>query len=51
MIWNDNKPLVGLVVRVEDNPWESSLHVSTNEKTFYYVNWLQDGPGSRYGRS
>jgi hypothetical protein len=20
-------------------------------RTFYYVNWMQDGPGSRYGRS
>jgi len=50
-IWFDKKPLVGLVVKIEDNPWESSLHVSPNEKKFYYVDWVQDGPGSRYGKT
>jgi len=50
-IWFDKKPLVGLVVRVEDNPWQSKREVSTNEKTFYYVKWVQEGPGSRYGRT
>ena len=51
MIWKHKKPLVGLVVRVERNPWEEKLELSTNEKTFYYINWVQNGPGSRYGRS
>ena len=51
MIWKENKPLVGLVVKVEDNPWQHKIKCSTNEKTFYYVNWVQDGPGSRYGRT
>ena len=48
MIWKQKKPLVGLVVRVERNPWDKKLELSTNEKTFYYVNWVQHGPGSRY---
>ena len=50
-IWFDKKPLVGLIVRIEDNPWKDKVTCSTNEKTFYYVNWVQDGPGSRYGRT
>ena len=50
-IWFDKKPLVGLVIRVEDNPWQSKREVSPNEKTFYYVRWMQDGPGSRFGRT
>ena len=50
-IWKQKKPLVGLIVRVEDNPWKDKLNLSVNEKIFYYVNWVQDGPGSRYGRS
>jgi|TARA_B100000941_G_scaffold251720_1_gene198527 hypothetical protein len=45
------KPLVGLVMRVEQNPWLNKIECSANEKTFYYINWMQDGPGSRYGRS
>jgi hypothetical protein len=51
MIWRENKPLVGLVVKIEANPWQHKIKCSTNEKTFYYVNWVQDGPGSRYGRT
>lgn len=51
MIWMQKKPLVGLVMRVEQNPWLGKIECSANEKTFYYINWMQDGPGSRYGRS
>ena len=50
-IWKQKKPLVGLVVRVEDNPWVGKNQCSKNEKTFYYINWMQDGPGSRYGKT
>ncbi len=51
-IWFEKKPLVGLVVRVEDNPWKASKKfVSANEKVFYYIKWAQEGPGSRYGRT
>ena len=50
-IWFDKKPLVGLVVKVEDNPWQSRREISSNEKIFYYVKWVQDGPGSRYGKT
>ena len=49
MLWEDKKPLVGLVVRVEENPYNHSW-TSKNERTFYYINWMQDyGPASRYG--
>ena len=51
MVWIKKKPLVGLVVRVENNPWQEKKECSINEKIFYYVNWMQDGPGSRYGRT
>jgi hypothetical protein len=51
-IWFEKKPLVGLVVRVEDNPWKASKKfLSANEKVFYYIKWAQEGPGSRYGRT
>jgi hypothetical protein len=49
-IWKQKKPLVGLVVRVAPNPRTYSF-TSVNERTHYYVRWMQDGPGSRYGRS
>ena len=42
------KPLVGLVVKVEDNPHIHSW-TSKNEKTFFYIQWMQDyGPHSRW---
>tara|TARA_R100000234_G_scaffold32180_3_gene18965 strand:+ start:19001 stop:19276 length:276 start_codon:yes stop_codon:yes gene_type:complete len=50
MIWSEKKNLVGLIVRIEDNPWNRK-HTSKNEKKFYYVRWIQDGPGSRFGRT
>ncbi len=49
LVWKQKKPLVGLVVRTEENPYNHSW-TSKNEKTFYYINWMQDyGPASRYG--
>ena len=50
MIWKEKKNLVGLIVRIEDNPWGRE-YTSKNEKKFYYVRWIQEGPGSRFGRS
>ncbi len=48
-VWQDKKPLVGLVVRKEKNPYGHSF-TSKNEKTFYYISWIQDyGPASRFG--
>ncbi len=44
----DKKPLVGLVVRVEQNPRIMSW-TSKNERTYYYIRWMQDGPASRWG--
>jgi hypothetical protein len=51
MVWDDKKPLVGLVVRVEPNPY-GYPSISKNEKTVYYVKWMQqNGPMSRWGNS
>ena len=44
------KQLVGLVVKVEENPRVYSW-TSKNERTYYYINWIQDGPASRWGNS
>ena len=50
-IWNQKKPLMGLVVKVEDNPNIRSW-TSKNESAYYYINWMQkDGPASRWGTS
>lgn len=49
-IWKQRKPLVGLVVKVKPNPRIYSF-TSKNDKVHYYIQWVQDGPGSRYGRS
>jgi hypothetical protein len=49
-IWMQKKPLVGLVTRVAPNP-RIFPFTSANERTHYYIRWIQDGPGSRYGRS
>ena len=50
-IWNDKKRLVGLVVKIEDNPNIRSW-TSKNESTYYYINWMQkDGPASRWNQT
>ena len=50
-IWIEKRPLVGLVVEVKEIPKVYSW-TSTNEKTRYYVSWMQkDGPSGRWGRS
>ena len=50
-IWNDKKPLVGLVTRIEANP-RIQPWTSKNESTYYFINWMQnDGPASRWGTS
>ena len=52
--WNDRlypnkQKLVGLVVRMEENPRIHSW-TSKNERTYYYINWInKDGPVSRWG--
>ena len=49
LVWKQKKPLVGLIVRTEENPYNHDW-TSKNEKTFYYIKWMQDyGPTSRYG--
>ena len=50
-IWRHKKPLVGLVVKIEDNPNIRSW-TSKNESTYYYINWMQkDGPASRWNQT
>ena len=51
MVWKHKKPLIGLVVRMEENPYGHSW-TSKNERVFYYINWMQDyGPASRWGNA
>jgi hypothetical protein len=50
-IWNEKKPLMGLVMKIEDNP-NIRPWTSKNESTYYHINWIQkDGPASRWGTS
>lgn len=50
-VWEDKKPLIGLVMSIEDNPWVRSW-TSKNESRFYYIKWMQDyGPMSRFGNA
>ena len=50
-VWKNKRPLVGLVVKVEENPRKRSW-TSENESRVYYINWMQDyGPASRWGRT
>jgi len=47
-------PAIGVIIRVEANPWAKSMEVkglkmSKNEKVFYYINWVNKGPASRFG--
>ena len=49
-VWKQKKPLVGLVIRIAKPP-RVFQWTSTNEKLHYHIKWVQDGPGSRYGRS
>tara|TARA_Y100001963_G_C6731304_1_gene424055 strand:- start:650 stop:958 length:309 start_codon:yes stop_codon:yes gene_type:complete len=44
------KPLVGLVVRIEESPYADRRWTSQNERRYYHVKWMQpDGPLSRWG--
>jgi hypothetical protein len=45
-----NKPLVGLVIKTEENP-RIMTWTSKNERVYYYVKWVEDGPDSRWGNS
>lgn len=48
-ITHENKSLMGLVVRIEENPYIQSW-TSKNESEYYYIHWMQkDGPPSRHG--
>ena len=50
-VWEDKKPLLGLVLRIEENPYLRPW-TSKNEGKFYYIQWMQDyGPISRFGNN
>ena len=46
-IWNEKKPLVGIVVKVVENKLTRTCF-SENEKTLYYVKWCGEGPSDRW---
>ena len=48
MVWNQKKPLVGLVIRVKENPHQRPW-TTKNEQIHYYIRWMQQGPSSRFG--
>ena len=47
-IWKQKKPLVGVIIQVEKNPWHKSWS-SPNEKLHYFVRWCGEGPENRWG--
>jgi len=49
-IWKQKKPLVGLVLKIEEAPYIRSW-TSKNERVQYHVQWVQSGPASRFGQS
>ena len=46
--WHDKKPCVGLVTKIRDAPWISK-DMSDNQKVYYYVKWIGEGPTGRWG--
>jgi hypothetical protein len=46
-VWNDKQSLVGIVTKVVDNP-TTNEHTSDNEKKYYFVKWVTDGPNGRW---
>ena len=43
---NEGKPVIGIVVRVTENPYTYSW-TSKNEKMRYHIEWCGEGPVSR----
>tara|TARA_Y100001972_G_scaffold46384_1_gene57224 strand:- start:2188 stop:2511 length:324 start_codon:yes stop_codon:yes gene_type:complete len=46
-IWHDKKKIVGLVIGIQDNP-NICEYTSENEKKYYFVRWMPDGPAGRW---
>ena len=46
-VWHDKKDIIGLVIRVQDNP-NICEHTSENEKKYYFIRWMPDGPAGRW---
>ena len=49
-VWIQKKPLIGLVVKIEDNPFIRK-NTSENEKKYYFVRWIKEGPAGRWNSS
>ena len=46
--WREKKPCVGLVTKIREAPWISE-EMSDNQKVYYYVKWIGEGPAGRWG--
>jgi len=46
-IWKQNKNVIGIIINVENNP-HITKHTSDNEKKYYFVRWMPDGPAGRW---
>ena len=45
-IWFDKKPLVGLVVRIEDNPWQNKMSVRLMKRLFIMLTGFKTAPAA-----
>ena len=46
-VWHEKKNLIGVVVKVVDNPVIRS-YTSENQKKYYFVKWINGGPEGRW---
>tara|TARA_B100001094_G_C18106007_1_gene758397 strand:+ start:947 stop:1174 length:228 start_codon:yes stop_codon:yes gene_type:complete len=46
-VWMEKKSLIGVVVRVVENPHIRS-YTSENQKKYYFVSWMNGGPNGRW---
>ena len=46
-VWHEKKNLVGIVIKVVDNPVIRD-YTSENEKKYYFVKWMNGGPNGRW---
>ena len=49
-VWREKKNLIGIITKIEDNPFICE-DTSENQKLYYYVKWMNDGPNGRWGVS
>jgi len=46
-VWHNKKNVIGMIINVQDNP-NITEHTSDNEKKYYFVRWMPDGPAGRW---